>query len=148
MAKKKSETNSSSFGLWALHIGASILFGVLFLFLATNILFAVSLPDLDTVMSGKKEDVVHFMKRARTLTPFRKLFPEIKSTFVENELEVYKDDRDRRTLILKLEEALKVNPKSRDVLYSLYLLYDKSGDAEKAALYLQQAQEVDPTIDR
>src|SRR3989344_3093589 len=127
MTKKKKETDSASLLSWALQIGTSILFGIIFLFLLANILFAVSLPNIDSVVSGKSEDIVNFMKRARTLTPFHALFPEIKSTFVAYEREVYKDDRERRIMISKLEGALTINPKSRDVLYSLYLLYDKSG---------------------
>lgn len=148
MAKKKSEKESTSFVSWAVHIATSILFGLLFLFLATNILFAVSLPDVEPIISGKSEGVVNFMKRARTLSPFPTLFPEIKFMFVNHELEVYKDDRERRDMIVKLEKALVINQKSRDVLYSLYLLYDKSGNESKASEYLQRAREVDPNIGR
>lgn len=148
MSKKKEKSDSTYLESWALHMGASILFGIVFIYLATNILFSVSLPAIDTVMSGKSEDVVYFMKRARTLNSFHSLFPELKSIFLAHELEVYKDDRDRRTMISKLEEALIINPKSRDVLYSLYLLYDKSGSTAKAAYYLHRAQEVDPKMGR
>lgn len=146
MAKKKTEKESESFTSWFVHIGTSILFGLLFLFLAMNILFAVSLPNIDPITSGKSEGIVNFMRRARTLSPFQTLFPEIKFTFVNHELEVYKDDHDRRDMIDKLEKALTINPKSRDVLYSLYLLHDKAGNVEKASEYLQRSQEVDPAV--
>lgn len=146
MAKKKSEKDILSFSTWSLHILSGILFGILFLFLATNILFAVSLPDIDRVTRGGNEDVVHFMKQARTLRAFQNLFPEIRETFMAHEQEVYKDDHDRRIMITKLESALSINPKSRDVLYSLYLLYDKAGNEEKALTYYLQAKAIDPSI--
>jgi tetratricopeptide (TPR) repeat protein len=146
MAKKKIEKDTISFFSWSFHILSAILFGILFLFLATNILFAVSLPDIDRVTRGKSEDVVHFMKQARMLRAFQVLFPEIRETFMAHEQEVYKDDHDRRIMITKLESALAINPKSRDVLYSLYLLYDKAGNEEKASIYYLQAKAIDPSI--
>ncbi len=148
MVKKKAEKESSSYSAWLIHIGTSILFGVLFLFLAINILFAVTLPNLDTFAGANSTGVVNFMKRTRTLPAFKNLFGEIKITFSAHEQEVYKDDRERRALITKLEEAIAINPKSRDVLYTLYLLYEKAGNTEKATEYLERAQAVDPKVGR
>lgn len=141
MAKK-------SFIPWLIHIFTSVLFGILFLFLATNILFAISLPEFGRVIDGDKESVVGFMKHVGSISAFTYLFPEMKSTFADHDVEVYKDDRERNAMITKLEKNLEINPKSRDVLYSLYLLYDKSGNDGKAAHYLRLAQEVDPKIGR
>lgn len=147
MVKKKVKKEWRAFTTWTLHTGTSILFGVLFLFLATNILFAVSLPDIDSMISDSNKELVDFMKRARKISSFQRVLYEMKTVFAAHEQEVYKDDRERQQKISRLEEILIINPKSRDVLYSLYLLYDKAGDEQKADEYLQRAKEVDPRVE-
>jgi Tfp pilus assembly protein PilF len=76
------------------------------------------------------------------------MFPENKLLFSQYEGEIYADERTNRELITTLEEVLVVNPKSRDVLYSLALLYDKNGDELQSAEYLRQARAVDPEVGR
>lgn len=52
----------------------------------------------------------------------------------------------RKQNIGKLESLLEKNPKSRDVLYDLYLLYKEEGNNMRAQQYLEKAKAVDPSI--
>jgi tetratricopeptide (TPR) repeat protein len=157
MTKKKSRTKEKkvpelvskrSRGM-AEHFGLSVWYGVLFLFLAMNILFSQLVPqEYFQLWTEDKSSVIEFFKRARTLPAFQELFPENKNLFAQYEGDIYADERHTRDLIEKLEAALIVTPKSRDVLYSLSVLYEKNGDASKASEYLRRAREIDPEVGR
>lgn len=60
--------------------------------------------------------------------------------------EIYSEESKKKALINNLEQQLTINPKARDILYSLYQLYLADGDKKKADYYLQRAKEVDPSI--
>lgn len=90
---------------------------------------------------------VAFFKTARLLPEFKALFPEIRQSFTQHEKEIYADERNTRTRIAELEELLKENPQSRDVLYALSLLHEQEGNTGKAAEYLQKAKALDPAVD-
>ncbi len=126
---------------------ASIGFGLLFVFLIGNILFSQRIPELYfQIVNGDSTAYVEFLKQGREANFFQLLSPEIRNIFASHEKEIYADERQRRALIQKLKILQKQNPKSRDILYSLYLLYDKSGDENLAQQYLQQAKEIDPAV--
>jgi len=59
---------------------------------------------------------------------------------------VYAEKTKKRSMINKLEHELIINPKARDILYSLYQLYLAEGDKDQANNYLKRAKEVDPSI--
>ena len=59
---------------------------------------------------------------------------------------VYAEKVKKRSMINKLERELVINPKARDILYSLYQLYLAEGDKNQANNYLKRAKEVDPSI--
>ncbi|MEK7109969.1 MAG: hypothetical protein AAB876_02000 [Patescibacteria group bacterium] len=60
--------------------------------------------------------------------------------------EIYSEESKKKALINNLEQQLTINPKARDVLYSLYKLYLQEGDMGKAGEYLKRAREVDPLL--
>lgn len=60
--------------------------------------------------------------------------------------EIYSEESKKKALINNLEQQLFINPKARDILYSLYQLYLTEGDKNKSNYYLQRAKEVDPSI--
>ena len=60
--------------------------------------------------------------------------------------EIFRQENKRKELIKNLEQQLIINPKARDILYSLYQLYLSEGDKNRAGEYLKRAKEVDPTI--
>lgn len=131
------------------HISLAVSYGFLFLFLVINIVFSQELPpEYFRIASGDTRELVEFFKHARKLSAFSRIFPENKNLFSQYEGEIYADERSNRELITTLEEVLVVNPKSRDVLYSLALLYDKNGDELQSAEYLRQARAIDPEVGR
>ena len=62
--------------------------------------------------------------------------------------EVFAKDNKRKETIAKFESLLQKNPKSRDLLYNLYLLYQEDGNGTKAEEYLRRAKVIDPMIER
>lgn len=60
--------------------------------------------------------------------------------------EIYDKEIKRNELIQNYELLLRKNLLSRDILYSLFLLYDQKGDKKMAQKYLEQARAVDPSI--
>ena len=97
-----------------------------------------------------KEDrgaVVSFLSKTKSLPAFS-LFLEMSKNIYGNSLEqeVFAEDNKRKEMITKFESFLERNPKSRDLLYNLYLLYKEGGDGVKAEEYLKKAKEVDPMI--
>lgn len=123
-----------------------ILAVVIGLFLLLNIVSSQTVSKLFYEFSaGKKEAAVEFLKRIKDESFFDRYFLEVSGFYQENlEEEVYKEARERQRKIQELEEVLKLNPKARDALYSLYLLYLERGDVETANSYLNQAKEIDP----
>ena len=59
---------------------------------------------------------------------------------------VPKKDKKRKETMAEFESLLQKNPKSRDLLYNLYLLYNEDGNKIKAEEYLKKAKEIDPTV--
>lgn len=62
--------------------------------------------------------------------------------------ELFAEERRREERINELEELLKSNPKSRDVLYALSVLYTEKKDLNRSNIYLKRAREIDPLVGR
>lgn len=60
--------------------------------------------------------------------------------------ELFAEERGREERINELEELLKSNPKSRDVLYALSVLYKEKKDMSRSDAYLKRAREIDPLV--
>ncbi len=122
-------------------------FYVLALFCFANLLFSQLVPDMYLqLIKEERSGLVEFMKKAKTLSQFKQLKPEIQETYSVYEKEVHADETKREKNIQKLEELLETNPDSRDILYSLYLLYEKDGNSQKAQEYLKKAKIIDPNV--
>ena len=52
----------------------------------------------------------------------------------------------QKKVINNIEQQLLINPKSRDVLYSLYQLYLAEGRQEQSGRIFKEGKEVDPNI--
>lgn len=98
------------------------------------------------LLNGEQGAQVEFMKKAKTLPQFKTLKPEIQETYTIYQEEVYADEKKRREYIQKLETIAQSYPESRDVLYSLSLLYEKDGNIHKSQEYLQKAKAIDPNV--
>lgn len=131
------------------HIALSVLYSALFLLLIINIIFSQQVATVSAPLLKQHEDaVIPFLKQAKETQNFTMIYPEITQLFENNKDEIFKDEIQRKALIEKLEVMLQQNPQSRDVLYSLYLLYDKNGHTEQAQKYLQEAKNIDPGVGR
>jgi tetratricopeptide (TPR) repeat protein len=148
MPKEKKESEKKKNWLpVTMHILKAISYGALFSFLLLNILFSQQIPLLSTPFLEEQNDaVITFLKLSKDKLYFQRILPEMRGLFQTHTEEIYADEKQRKELIQKLEGLLAQNPQSRDVLYSLYLLYQKNGDETTAQSYLQQAKSIDPGI--
>lgn len=124
------------------------LFGFL-IFVALNILFSQNFPYLITkiITDQNKNEVILFLKKIKDTPDFITQLNYYKKIYgSEIESEVYLEDKKRDEEIEKLEKALKLNPKARDVLVKLALLYLQKKEKKKAKEYYFKAKEIDPWI--
>jgi len=99
------------------------------------------------VVNEDKSGVVNYLKKIVSLAIYKEELSMYKITYGEglgNAVLSEKLARDNK--IQKLEQLLVNSPKSRDVLYSLFLLHQEDGNKIKAEKYLQTAREVDPEL--
>lgn len=97
--------------------------------------------------SNDKQATVNFLEKIKALPEFNKILQTNKNIYGKTiEKEVFQQENDKKLLINNLEQQLIVNPKARDVLYSLYQLYLTEGDINQANNYLRRTKEVDPSI--
>lgn len=120
------------------------------LFLLANIYFSQTLHPLFFKLVGQKdkETAILFLKKIKGQAEFEKqmaYFKRLYSDEIENQ--VYQDERKRKEEIKKLEQILLLNPKARDVLIKLAILYFEDGNFNKARQYYQTAKEVDPLLE-
>lgn len=91
--------------------------------------------------------VVSFLKKIMLLPQFTNEYKNYHTIYGETlENEVFSEKKAREKKINELEQILVNNPKERDVLYSLYLLYRETGNDKMAGEYLERAKAVDPSI--
>lgn len=120
----------------------------LMFFLFLNILSSQTVSPLYfNFIDEKKAAAVSFLIKIKQLREFSALFSEYKNIYGPSlENEVFAEDRKRREDIQRLESLLEKNPKSRDILYSLYVLYKEDNNDKKAQEYLKRAKDIDPMI--
>jgi hypothetical protein len=130
---------------------------VLMLILAKNISASQAIDSLyfrifSPVMVDSQSvrlSMVEFLRKIRTLPEFSFFFSMSKNMYGHTlENEIYKDERKRVLRIAELEAILTRNPKARDVLYELSVLYGIQGNSEKSEEYLRRTREVDPMVGR
>lgn len=126
-----------------------LLLGVfLFLFLLFNLISSQLISPLYfQLLKEDKNVAVALLRKIKKLPAFTS-FLEINKKIYGNsfEQEVLTPDIKRNNLIDEYELLLLKNPKSRDLLYNLYLLYQEDGNEIKASEYFQKAKEIDPAI--
>ncbi len=125
-----------------------LVFFILLLFISANILASqIISPVYLGVVNENQGSVISYLKKIRNLPLFvpeyRKfeviLGPQIWSGVFSKEIQ-------RNGLINKLQSKLTLNSQSRDILYSLSLLYNAAGNTARSEKYLKLAKEVDPDI--
>lgn len=125
-----------------------LIYAVVLTFVFLNILSSQTISGLFLGFSkGQKQDSVDFLKKIRKEAYFSQIFDRVSSYFDEDlSEEVNSEMLQRQEKIRQLEEILSRNPKARDVLYNLHVLYLREGEDKIAQDYLQRAREVDPEI--
>ena len=126
-----------------------LLLGVfLFLFLLFNLISSHLISPLYfKLLKEDKDAAVSFLRKIKKLPAFASFLDINKKNYGNSlEQEVFAPDIKRNNLIGEYELLLLKNPKSRDALYNLYLLYQEDGDEIKAGEYLRRAKEIDPMI--
>lgn len=126
----------------------TLLLFAIFLYLLANVLSSQLISPLYfQLVKEDKKAVALFLNKIKNLAIFPPLFEMNKKIYGNSlEQEVFSEDNKRKEAIAEHESLLQKNPKSRDALYNLYLLYYEDGNETKAEEYLNRAKEVDPLI--
>ncbi len=121
---------------------------IIFSFLFANIFFSQLIsPLFFRLVDNDKKAVIEFLEKIKTLPQFSQELEKYKKIYGKSiDEEVFAKERQRKQMVKKLEQILEKNPKARDVLYNLYLLYNEMGDKIKAQKYLERARAIDPNI--
>jgi tetratricopeptide (TPR) repeat protein len=138
MAKHSHHTNLSTIVL-------VLLFS---LFVIVNIYFSQSVnPLYFQVINEDRRATITFLKKIKELPDFENNYFMNTQIFGEEiQRDLFSENEKRVKRITELESLLKINPKSRDVLYGLSVLYRNNGDTEKADYYLEKAKQIDPLV--
>ncbi len=111
------------------------------IFLLANIIFSQNFSEIFfRLVNFEKKSVVNFLEKIRQEKNFfsqLKYFENFYGEEIKNQ--VFQKENEKKQTIKKLEQILEKNPKSIDVLYSLFLL---TNDKK----YFQQAKSIDPEI--
>ena len=132
-------------------LGTLFLYGIFvafFVFIMINLVVSQNISPLYFQMiNDEKRTVATYLTDIRKLPFFSSELIRYKNKYGEGvEKEVFKIEEARRKNITKLENALKDNPSSRDLLYNLSILYREAGDETRAGEYLKLAKEIDPNV--
>lgn len=115
----------------------SLILTVLFLnLLSSQLISPIYLP----FVNNNKTATVSFLQKIKILPEYSRILEMNNNIFGPRvSEEIYAQENKKNEVIKNLEQQLTINPKARDVLYSLFqLTQDKK--------YLEQAKEVDPSI--
>lgn len=117
------------------------------LFLSVNLYASQMIhPLYGRLVNNETAAWVTFFKITRNNEKAEAYLYDVQGKYRDLQEEINQDNSTRLQMIANLEEILKLNPQSRDVLYAIATLYKESGDNEKAADYLKRAQQIDPLL--
>lgn len=121
---------------------------VLFAFLFLNFSLSQFIsPIYFNFINNDKITAINFLQKINGLAEYKKVLEmnnNIYGSIIKEQ--IFAKNNQKKQMINDLEQKLLINPKSRDILYSLYQLYLEEGDQNQANNYLRQAKEVDPSI--
>lgn len=126
----------------------SVLLLLFLFFLLLNIFSSQQISSIYfQLMNNNRQATVEFLKRINKHPQFS-FFLEtnrnIFNHFLENE--VFNEQRIKEEKIAQLKSLLQKNPKSRDIIYSLYLFNKDLGNNQQAEKYLKMAKQIDPEV--
>jgi len=125
------------------------LFLFTFIFLIINIYFSQNISPLyKGVINNEKKAVINYLKKIKNQPFFENELKKFNQIFNQSiSQEVFFEEEQKKIKIKKLEEALKKNPKSRDIFFALSKIYMKEGNYKMAEFYLKKTKEIDPMIE-
>ena len=123
-------------------------FSFVFIFLIINIYFSQNISLLyQKILNNEKEAVISYLKKIKKQPFFKSELKKFTQIFDQSiAKEVFFENEQRKIKIQKLKEALKKNPKSRDILTNLAIIYQEDGNDKLAQEYFNKAKEVDPNL--
>jgi hypothetical protein len=115
------------------------LLGLFILFLIINLISSQTIsPLFFKFVNNDKQSTIAFLQKIKTLPEYSRILEMNNNIYGPTiKAEIFKQENAKKTLINNLEQQLTINPKARDVLYSLYLL-------TKDDKYLKQVRKIDP----
>ncbi|MBI5123676.1 hypothetical protein HZA75_07495 [Candidatus Roizmanbacteria bacterium] len=137
------KTSASKQKSMVVNILGVILFSA-FLFL--NLFYSQFISPLyPKLVNDDKIATIIFLQKIKILPEYQKILKmnnDIYGNTVKKE--IFAQENKKKEMINNLEQQLTINPKARDILYSLYKLYLAEDNNLQAQKYLQQVKIVDP----
>jgi len=123
-------------------------FILIFAFLFLNFVFSQLISPLYLrFVNNDKKATISFLQKIKTLSEYQKILEMNNNIYGPTvREEIFQRENKKKVMINNLEQQLTINPKARDILYSIYQLYLAEGDKNRANDYLKRAREVDPSI--
>lgn len=104
-------------------------------------------PLYSGIVNAERSSVVDYLQKIRKLQMFDAELEHFESVYGTPIIsDVFKNELKRQNLVFDLKSRLALNPKSRDVLYGLSILYQQEGNENQYRHYFDLAKEVDPEI--
>ncbi|MEK7597070.1 MAG: hypothetical protein AAB441_00305 [Patescibacteria group bacterium] len=121
---------------------------LLFAFLFLNLIYSQYISTIYfQFINNDKNSTISFLQKIKNLPEYQNILEINNNIYGQTVKEViFKRENRKKEMINNLEQQLTINPKARDVLYGIYLLYKEGGDNLTAEKYLKWAKEVDPAI--
>jgi len=127
---------------------------LLVVYLISNIVWSQNISniyfELNDIKSNKKDmqkGAFDFLISIKKLPVYKAYFDMYKRIFWNSlESDISYENKKRVDYLKSLNQLIKENPKSRDVLYKLYIFYKNDGNLQKAHEYLNKIKEVDPSF--
>lgn len=121
---------------------------LLFAFFFLNLIFSQFISPLYfQLINNDKNSTITFIQKIKNLPEYQNILKMNNNIYGSTVKEtIFSEENRKKEMINNLEQQLTINPKGRDVLYSLYQLYLAEGERNQANDYLRRAKEVDPAI--
>ena len=117
------------------------------IFILANIITSQSIDgNYFGINNNNEKSYASFLINIRNLQEFKVFYPLAKKIYgIKIDEEVFQEQIKTKKEITKLQTLLTVNPKQKNILYDLYLLY-RQQNSNLAQEYLNKAQLIDPTV--
>lgn len=119
-----------------------------FAFLSLNLIYSQFIsPIYFQFVNNDKNSIISFLQKIKNLPEYQNVL-EINNNIYGPTVkeEIFRKENKKKEMINYLEQQLTINPKTRDLMYSLYKLYLVEGDKNTADDYLRQAKAIDPDV--